>query len=210
MNYKKRLHVDLHVIDSVGEEDFDSGKTDAAVLRKRLADTEINIVGHVAKSIKALTDVFDTIAKSKAIYEFPRKGIPYIHIGCHGEKDRLIPTNREEVPWERLSELLLPLQEKTDYNVPLSLSSCYGYHGASLAYVMDSKYQKRRPYSSLVAPTKEEYPTPLCDAFARFYRHLLVEFEDTNVAVKSANAEGEVQLDFTRGSILTENKPFTV
>jgi hypothetical protein len=210
MNYKDRIHVDLHVMDSVDEQDFASGKTDAAMLKKRLANTAINIVPHVARNVDSLTAALGTIVEYRPMYMCPRKAIPYIHIGCHGEKDRLILTDGEHVSWEKLSELLFPLQEKTDYNIPISLSSCWGYHGAGLAYVIDPKYQKRRPYYSLVGPTKQEYPTPLCDAFARFYRHLLVEFEDTNVAVKSANAEGEVQLDFTRGSILTENKPFTV
>lgn len=209
MNYKKRIHVDLHVIDSVEKEDFDNGKTDSAMLKERLDDTSINIVAHEARDIDSLSAVLNTIAGQK-IYAFPRKAIPYIHIGCHGEQDGLILTDGQKVSWEELSVLLYPLQEQTDYNIPISLSACWGYHGAGLAYVIDPKYQKRRPYYSLVGPTKKEYPTPLNDAFARFYRHLLVDFEDTHAAVKSANAEGEVQLDFTRGSILVEKKPFTV
>src|SRR4051812_25000998 len=112
MNYKRRIHVDLHVIDSVDKMDLESQKTDSVMLKNRLADTAINIVGHEARSIDSLAAVLNAIAEDKTMYEFPRKAIPYIHIGCHGEKDRLILTNGDKVPWKELSELLFPLQEK--------------------------------------------------------------------------------------------------
>jgi len=210
MNYKSRKFVDLHVIDSLDEKDFAAGKTDAAMLKERLGETNINIVPHVARDVESFTAVLSKIADYREMYAYPRKAIPYLHIGCHGEKGSLVLTGGQKITWLQLSDLLYPLQEKTDYNVPLSLSSCWGYHGAGLAYVIDTKYRKRRPFYSLVGPSNEECPTPLCDAFARFYRHLLLEFEDTAVAVKLANAKGEVQLDFTRGSILADTKPFAV
>ena len=106
MNYKKRIHVDLHVIDSVEKEDFDSGKIDSAMLKERLADTSINIVAHEAQSIDSLSGALNAIAEDQRMYTCPRKAIPYIHIGCHGEKDRLILTDGQEVTWEKLSELL--------------------------------------------------------------------------------------------------------
>src|SRR5262245_31996919 len=142
MNYKDRIFVDLHVIDSVDKVEFDSGKTDSAMLKKRLGDTPINIVAHEAQDVGALAVVLNAIAEFGPMYRYPRKAIPYIHIGCHGEKDGLKLTDGHKVSWQTISELLLPLQEKTDYNVPISLSSCWGYHGAGLAYVIDSKYQK--------------------------------------------------------------------
>ena len=102
--------------------------------------------------------------------------------------------------WRKLSEILLPLQEKTDYNVPLSISACEGFFGWKLAWGIDKKYKKRRPYYSLVGPTKKEDISPLCDAFARFYRNLLVGHKRLKSALEQSNRGHAVKLAYTYGS----------
>lgn len=76
------------------------------------------------------------------------------------------------------------------------------YHGARLAYVMDTNYRKRRPYYSLVGPNTEPKIGQLCDAFGVFYRHLLVRFETLKRSVEAANRESTVRLDYTYGAVV--------
>jgi len=207
MNYKSRHFVDLHVIDAIDEASFNKGYSDAAILRKALKDTSINIVAYIARDTQSLKATISEITNYRRSYVDPRTAIPYIHISCHGTRDDLTVGEADTMPWSVLSEALLPLQEKTDYNIPLSLSSCWGYHGAKLAYVRDAKYRKRRPYYSLVGPPQKEGILALGNAFGRFYRYLLTDFKDIRSAVALANKEGSAKLDYTYGSCVAYCPP---
>jgi hypothetical protein len=203
MNYKGRKHVDLHVIDAIDKASLRKWGSEADLLREALRDTPINIVSHAAHDVKTVNDVITYIRTYRGSYVDPRYAVPYIHISCHGRKDALILGESEEMRWAVLSEALLPLLETTDYHVALSLSSCWGYRGAELAYVMSEKYQKRRPYYSLVGPTKTEKIPPLCAAFAELYRQLFVNFRNLKQSVRLANKLGRTQLDYTYGSYVS-------
>ena len=168
MNYKSRTHVDLHVIDAIDKDFLAAWGSGGEMLRKALDGVAINIVAHSAVDAASLCEAFETIRNYRATYIHPRHSVPYVHISCHGRQDALILGEGHEMKWSELSEALLPLLKTTDYHLALSLSSCWGYHGASLAYVMSGRYVKRRPYYSLVGPIKEEEARPLCAAFAEF------------------------------------------
>jgi hypothetical protein len=200
MNYKSRTHVDLHVIDAIDKNFLATWGTEAEMLGKALAGAPIKIVAHSAVDSASLCEAFETIRNYRATYIYPRHSVPYVHISCHGRKDALILGDSQEMSWSELSEALLPLLKTTDYHLALSLSSCWGYHGASLAYVMSSKYVKRRPYYSLVGPLKDEDARPLCAAFAEFYRHLFLDFKRLKKSVHLANKIGPAKLDYTKGS----------
>ena len=192
--------MDLHVIDAIDQHAFDLGASDAAMLCEKLRDTPINIVPHVARNTQELRGVISAIIAYRSSYCDPRKAIPYVHISCHGSQDELLIGTVDHMPWRSLSDILLPLQEKTDYNVPLSISACEGFYGWKLAWGIDKKYRKRRPYYSLVGPTNKEAIGPLCDAFAQFYRRLLMNYQKLKSALEQANRSGGVKLSYTYGS----------
>jgi hypothetical protein len=125
-----------------------------------------------------------------------------VHISCHGKKDGLKLGDSTLTPWATLSDCLLPLQETTDYNVPLSLSSCFGYYGAGLAEEISGNYRKRRPYYSLVGPNDEIPIGKLCDAFGIFYYNLLVKFESLKQSIEDARSKTGIPLDYTYGSVV--------
>lgn len=200
MNYKTRNSVDLHVIDAIDKVSLKKWGFEAEVLQRALRDTPIRIVPHRANSVATLIEAVNDIRTYRASYIDPRHAVPYIHISCHGNKNGLVVGECEQMSWRVLSEALLPLLETTDYHVALSLSSCWGYRGGELAYVMGADYRKRRPYYSLVGPPKGEEPLALCAAFAEFYRQLLSKFRQLKTAIRLANEVGPAQLDFTKGS----------
>lgn len=202
MNYKSRTHVDLHVIDAIGEEWLKSGHSEALMLRYFLRHTKILIVSHLAWDVQSLQRVISQIADFRATYRNPRKAVPYVHISCHGTKRGLRLGDAPLVAWDILSKVLLPLQRTTDYHVSLSLSSCWGYYGAQLADGMDPQYEKRRPYYSLVGPKDEENIVELCKTFGYFYTNLLVRFKSLKRSIEIANQEGKTELDYTYGSVV--------
>jgi hypothetical protein len=200
MNYESRTYVDLHVIDAIDEKSLKDWGSDADALQIRLRDVKIKIYGHRAMNVATFIEVISAIRTFRRSYIHARHAVPYIHISCHGRKDALILGKAEEMPWSVLSEALLPLLETTDYHVALSLSSCWGYHGGTLAYVMSPRYRKKRPYYSLVGPVKKENIPELFDTFAEFYRQLLGNFRPLKTAIRLANQVSSAKLDFTKGS----------
>lgn len=200
MNYKSRKYIDLHVIDAIDKASLKRLGFEADALRKALEDTSIHIVPHTANDVATLIEAINDVRTYRASYIDPRHAVPYIHISCHGNKNGLEVGETEEMSWRALSEALLPLLETTDYHLALSLSSCWGYRGGELAYVMSEDYRKRRPYYSLVGPTKKEKIPKLLTTFAEFYRQLLVRNRKLKTAVKLANEVGPAKLDFTKGS----------
>jgi hypothetical protein len=202
MNYKSRKYVDLHVIDAVNEEWMKNGASEALMLRFFLRRTSIHIVSHLAWDVNSLQGVIAGVAGYRPQYCDPRKAIPYIHISCYGKKDGLNLGDSALMPWSQLSECLLPLQEKTDYNLPLSLSSCFGYYGAQLAKEISPKYKKRRPYYSLVGANDEIPIGILCDAFGILYYNLLVKFSSLKQSIQAARDKTGVPLGYTYGAVV--------
>src|SRR5438105_2976389 len=200
MNYKSRRYVDLHVIDAIDRASLKKWGSEADALRKRLQDTRIKIIPHTATDVTTFIEVINDIRTFRPSYIHARHAVPYIHISCHGRKDALILGESGELSWRALSEALLPLLETTDYHVALSLSSCWGYRGGELAYVMDERYRKKRPYYSLVGPTKPEKIPELFTTFAEFYRQLLTKSRRLKTAIRMANEVGVAKLDYTKGS----------
>jgi hypothetical protein len=200
MNYESRTYVDLHVIDAIDEASLKKWGPEAEALQTALKDTSLKIVPHRADGVPTLIEAINDVRTHRASYIDPRHAVPYIHISCHGNKNGLVIGESEQMSWRALSEALLPLLETTDYHLALSLSSCWGYRGGELAYVMSEDYRKRRPYYSLVGPTKKERIPELLATFAEFYRQLFVSYRKLKTAVKLANEVGPAKLDFTKGS----------
>jgi len=200
MNYRSRNYVDLHVIDAIEEGILKSGYSEALMLRYYLKETNIHIVSHLAWDMKSLCRVITAIANYRPQYCAPRRAIPYLHLSCHGTKTGLYLGDSPLTSWEVLSDCLLPLQQLTDYNLPLSLSSCWGFYGAQLAYAISQKYKKPRPYHSLVGPMTQKGIGELCEAFGIFYCNLLVRHKSIKQAVAIANQQGKIDLNFTFGS----------
>jgi hypothetical protein len=192
--------VDLHVIDAIDERSLKAFGSEAEMLKEGLRGTPISIISHSAHDVKSISEVISDIRTYRDSYIDPRYAVPYVHISCHGRKDALQLGQRDEMPWDILSQALLPLLETTDYHVALSLSSCWGYHGASLAYVMTKQYRKKRPYYSLVGPPKSEDIRPLRATFVEFYRQLLANFRGLKKSIEFANRVGPAKLDYTYGS----------
>src|SRR5215207_9927302 len=52
---------------------------------------------------------------------------PIVHFECHGRQaDGLVLADRSEVPWERLCEMLVPINRGSRFNLLAVLSACWG------------------------------------------------------------------------------------
>jgi hypothetical protein len=200
MNYKDRDDVDLHVIDAIDEKWLQVGMSQALMLRYFLRQTEINIVSHAAWDEPSLKGAIANVTDYRSSYCDPRRAIPYVHIFCHGEEHGLYLGDAPLLPWAALSEDLFPLQRRTDYNVPISLCSCFGYYGSGLADAIGPSYKKNRPYYSLVGPIDETDVAEVTKAFAVFYDNLLRRFRSLEKCVECANEQTTAKLDYTYGS----------
>src|ERR1700737_1205006 len=128
MNFERRK-IDLHVVDALDSTSARSGRSEALALRFWLRDTRISIVSHYAWDQAALLDVIKRISVHRREYIGTRKYLPFLHIACHGVPDGLLIGDDVPIAWSKLVEILLPLQKKVDYTLPLTLSSCHGFSG---------------------------------------------------------------------------------
>jgi hypothetical protein len=189
MNYKTRKWVDLHLVDAMEEKWANQGLSESAAIRYRLRNTGIRMVSHYCWDIPSLQRVISNIVSYRFTYRWPRHAIPYLHIASHGSPDGLTVGNKTEASWSDLSECLLPLQQRIDFTLPISLSSCWGFEGYQLASQTMTSYEKKRAFHTLVGPQEGLSSWELFNAWGAFYNCLLHEFGPLEKAVALANAE---------------------
>lgn len=186
MNFKKRT-VDLHVIDAMDSESAANARSEALALRYHLRDTKIDISSHYAWDESSFEKAILRVRDHRAEYRSPREYIPYLHIACHGEPDALIIGDKVPIPWFKLNDLLVPLLEKIDYALPLTLSSCHGVFGYRMALQSLENREKKRPYHFLLGPQGALSSRELILSTSTFYRGLLEERLSLKESVERAN-----------------------
>jgi hypothetical protein len=189
MNYKSRTWVDLHLVDAMEETWANQGLSEAAAIRYRLRNTEIRMVTHYCWDIPSLQRVISHIVWHRVAYLAPRYAIPYLHIASHGSPHGLTVGDNAQVSWSDLSQCLLPLQQRIDFTLPISLSSCWGFQGYQLATQTMASYQKKRAFHTLVGPQESLNSIELFNAWGAFYKCLLHDFDPLEKAVALANAQ---------------------
>ena len=187
MNFKKREAVDLHIIDALTSEDALNGRSEALAIRYRLRDTSISIVSHYAWDQRTLLEAIKRVAVYRKGYINPRKYLPFLHIACHGLPDGLVVGDDVAVPWSKLLELLLPVQRRIDYTIPLTLSSCHGFAGYRLALQELKNFEKNRPYYLLIGPQDKLSTQELIFSTAELYRGLLEDYIGLPASIQRAN-----------------------
>jgi hypothetical protein len=206
MNFKRR-QIDLHVIDALDSESARTGRSEGLALRFWLRDTSITIVSHYAWDEVALSKIIKKISTHRRAYADPRKYLPFLHIACHGLPDGLLIGDDVPVPWSKLVDILLPLQRKVDYTLPLTLSSCHGFSGYRVALQELNQFEKRRPYYVLIGPQGKLSTEELILSTADLYRGLLSEYVGLPEAVERANKHvrnSGAHLAYTYGADVVE------
>lgn len=146
------------------------------------------------------------------IEENSRKGArPIIQIECHGDiSEGLELTNGSTLSWDRLEQLLLPINVSTRFNLLVGIAACFGGH-----FIGKMVPTNPCPCWAVVAPAKEVDPGQVISGFRKFYGTLLrtKSINEAQNALKSAegtwflnNAE-QWYLEITKHYLNTYHTP---
>lgn len=146
---------------------------------------EVNIIN--CENFKEFKSIINGIINDDSI------NYPWIHIDCHGSIDNGLEfSNGSEIGWDELRKILIPLNIKAKFNLPLSLSTCYG---ANFLGEIGSDKMEPSPCRLLMGPTTEVSPADLMRNFRSFYRNLFYGFNLKNaVEVIEKSEDGDFWL----------------
>ena len=107
---------------------------------------------------------------------------PVLHFSLHGDESGIELTNGDEVSWDELREMLIPVNSGFDETLTLCMSACQGVQALQAA--MNSG---ALPFVGVIGPTGDPTWSDAAIAYAAFY-HLLVKTRDIDRAVEGMKA----------------------
>ncbi|GAB4513308.1 MAG: hypothetical protein Tsb0026_17870 [Sulfuricaulis sp.] len=170
------------ILDAIPEGELNTARR----LREDLRDISTNFVD----GLQVRYVHVDTIASLEAgisslLDEAKTNGLrPWLHLEGHGfsNEDGFLCANGEHCSWNRLKEIITPLNVSTGLNLVLILATCYGGSFARAIQTVD-----RSPVLGLIGPTREVKTRQLETGFPAFYR----TFFETLSLKKAINALNE-------------------
>jgi hypothetical protein len=177
----------VHIIESPSADDLLNNVREGFLLTEGLRIAGIksyfNLVIDEASFLKA---IYPNLAIGIKNY-----GTPIIHISAHGNKEGVQLSNNFFITWEKLRNILSPINASLNDLLILCISSCDGFCGCTMAMESHDHY----PFFGLVGPTAEISISDTAIAFLTFYYRL---FKGTSVqeAVEAMKtASGNTKFD---------------
>jgi hypothetical protein len=173
----------VFIVECPKAEDVYEQRLEGPALKQVLELSEIKSDFRVAVSeqlfVRALEDA------QEAMLRAVKKGwVPALHLSCHANQAE-IGVGDSDISWERLAELLRPLNTKLKGNLIVTMSACFG----AAAALMAKEYKAGAPFHTLVGPTEDIGWSEGIIGFATFY-HLLfgqgVKLDDAVDAMNKA------------------------
>ena len=154
----------VQIVESPHADDLFDGRTEGRMLSEALSLAEV-------KSRYRLAVNLDTFSRAlshdlgDAVKNF---GLPLLHISAHGNEDGIELTQGAFLPWERVRELVLPINRAMNGRLGLCMSSCHGANACQAAMGEDGA----EPFWFVVGPTEAVPWADLAIGYAAFYNRL--------------------------------------
>jgi hypothetical protein len=181
--HKRRFFV--YMVESPSDRDAFAERSEQRLLKEALALDGIHCVARTVLSRETFDRALskDLILQWKERAQFLRAEnrpmeIPVVHISAHGDDAGIQLSNRKNVLWKDLGNLLGPFNARFKESLLLCLSSCQGFAAKTLAYDEDSC-----PFAAIVGHEGEPFWSDAAVGYSVFY-HLL----NKGVKVKEAVA----------------------
>jgi hypothetical protein len=132
---------------------------------------------------------------ARALHAVPARGIPIVHIETHGAaaSEEQPPSgfvgpdkhgNPELLEWERLGDILRPLNIATRFNLLVVGAACYGE-----GLMLGAPGGKPMPFVSVVGYTDAVSPMSIRHSLIHLYRELLLSKHELGLAVEAADRQ---------------------
>lgn len=156
----------VYIIESPSAGDLFHKKSEGEILERTLKmggiPSEYKIVANANYlNVAITTGLIQYLENKKALP-------PAVHISAHGNQDGFELTSGELIEWEKLKEILKPINQALSGNLLLCMSSCEGFSAIKTAM----NEEDGLPFFEVVGPSGEPYWSDSAIAFAAFYHHL--------------------------------------
>ena len=186
----------VYIVESPSDVDMLDGRAEGRLLTEALSLTGIKSVYKMAVSketfVRSLRgELVDAVKEMN--------GSPILHLSAHGDKRGIELTDKTFVGWEKLREVLLPINQVMNGQLLVCMSSCKGFQGLQMAM-----YKDDLPFFGLVGNAATPSWGNTSVAFVTFY-HLLfkgVVVPDAVAAMRTASGD-DAFLEVLGGDIQT-------
>jgi len=147
---------------------------------REMGVNEGNIIKHAAKqngitcfleTISSLSEFEDCLFKlTDAMNDHP-DCMPILHISAHGNDEGIGLSNNDYINWDKLREMLRPVNEASNNeSLILCMSSCRGYKAVDMA--MHPNKTQNLPYFALIGTDEKPTWEQTKQAFTTLYHQL--------------------------------------
>jgi len=182
----------VYIVESPGDRDIYVKRSEGEMLLQALSLLGIPATHRIPVNLVSFS-VSVTLDLQKYLKEQVDELLPIIHISAHGNRNGIQLTDGLLVSWDKLRDLLMPLNKLLDGRLLLCMSSCGGSNACIMAMSEDEVGET--PFGAVVGHTGETTYSNTAIAYATFY-HLLAKGYSIKKAVEAMKiASGD--FDFT-------------
>jgi len=178
-------------VESPSDNDFLHGITEGKALSEMLSVTGISSSYFIATSLEA----FKTAINEKLPQEAKNHGkFPLLHLSMHGSSQGVGFTNGDELSWDQLRNLLLPIIRAMNGSLVICMSSCFGGSGCRMAMYTDNE----PTFYALIGIDKKIDVFDTALSYASFYNLIFKghPFDSALAGMRAATCNREFILHF--------------
>lgn len=185
------VSITVYIIESLRPEDLHERRTEGGMLAQSLS---------LAGMASTYSQAPDRNAFIEAVNEVGRAArtaphvLTAIHFSCHGNETRIALTSGEEIYWDELRSMLLPVNRAASSNLIVGMSTCFGLFGAGMAL-----HPHDAPFRSLIGPVDTVTFADSAVAFITFYHQLSKGAPIEHAVEVMKAASGEEHFDLVDG-----------
>jgi hypothetical protein len=164
---EQRFKFFVYVVESPSAFDLHSGRSEGGMIRRAVSLNGVHCASKLAVNIETFVLALrqGLAAEMQANSGFT----PTVHISAHGFDHGIQLISGENISWDALRELLLPLNKALNGNLLVCMSTSRGYSGQRMAMVHE---EGQHPFFALIGNGGEPTWPETAVAFTTFY-HLL-------------------------------------
>lgn len=160
-------HVYVHIIESPSSKDLLNSDCEGYILTQALRLIRIPHLYNLAVDESAFFESCKRILNEITA----NNKFPILHISAHGNKKGIQLTDKTFINWNKLRDILAPINDLLSNGLCMSIASCAGFYACIMAMDIDPKL----PFFVLIGPTEDIPLADMAIGFVSFYHNFFTK-----------------------------------
>lgn len=161
---EKKYHV-IYIIESPSAKDLHSSHCEGYLLTAGLRLIDMPYEYHLT------ADELTFRSAIKKLKSVTQNKIPFLHISAHGDENGIQLTDKTFIEWNKLKEILIPINDAMNGYLCMNIASCSGFHASKMAWNILGQL----PFYCLIGPTKEIPLADMAIGYIVFYHNFFIK-----------------------------------